>query len=404
MDSQVTDPNVITQVKDDIELLDLMLQDSKTFSPLYRPSHYWQSYNKKFIKELKLKGLKNFRRRKNSMLTAFGGTDLNSSSRYLTFLYKGRGNKKKRISNFLLRNFLKSRLGKRILDYIAFGYSGVDQNDLDLLCYNFAKTYGHIHNAKPLSDFSTTLIGNPENVFKIDNNLYTIRMFFYYITFAYCSRFVDFNNIHSIMEIGGGDGKQTELIKKLYPHITFYLLDIPPQLYVAEQYLSSVFPGSVVSYRETRKMDKIPNTLGKIFIMPTSKISAVLGYDLFLNQQSFQEMEPDIVLNYLKHINKQSKYVFLSNTLKGKETAKKIGSHGVLKKTTLSHYMHGLDNFEMVNMESQIRLPGLSKIKYSKFMFLKRKGLSCNPEPNRIFEPVLGKPIKEKKIKTFKGW
>ena len=206
------------------------------------------------------------------------------------------------------------------------------------------------------------------------------------------------------MEIGGGDGKQTEVIKKLYPHITFYLLDIPPQLYVAEQYLSTVFPGSVVSYRETRKMDKIPNTPGKIFILPTSKISAVSNYDLFLNQQSFQEMEPDIVLNYLKYINKQSKYVFLSNALKGKEVAKKTGSHGVLKQTTLSHYLDGLDNFETVNTESQIRLPGISKIKYSKFMFLKRKDLSCNPESSSIFAPMLGKPIKEKNIKTFKGW
>lgn len=365
--------NKIIQVKDDPELLDLMLLDSKKSSSLYNPTNYWQRHNKLCVPELKSKGLKNLRRRKKSILSSFGATDLNPSTKFLNTLYGGIGSKKRRIAYFLIRNFLKSNIGKKIFKFITDGFSGIDEDDLNLLCCIFAKHYGETHNAKPISEFETTLIGNPENIFKMENKLYSIRILTYYVRYAYCNNFIDFSNINSIAEIGSGAGRQVEVIKKLYPHITFYLLDILPELYVAEQYLSALFPNSVVSYRETRNMNKIPYTKGKIYILDPSKIVALDSYDLFMNSSSFQEMEPNVVLNYLKYVNKQAKYVFLSNTLQGREVAKKPGKHGVIKKTTLSHYKSGLSNFEIKDTEPQIKFPRISRAKYHRFMFWERK-------------------------------
>ena len=244
------------------------------------------------------------------------------------------------------------------------------------MCYEFAKCYGELNGAKSLECFEGSLFGNPENFFHINQKLYTISLLDYYVRYAYCCKFFDFDSINSILEIGSGSGKQIEVIKKLHPKITFYVLDIPPQLYVCEQYLSSIFPDSVVSYRKTRDMKKIPDeSEGKIFIIGNWKISEIenLTYELFWNTVSFQEMEPDVVLNYLKFVNQQStKFVFLNEMLEGKEIASGKGKYGVFKQTNLEHYKKGLKSFELVDTSKVIRLPKLTSGPNSRFMFWKK--------------------------------
>ncbi len=64
------------QVHDDLELLNLMLEDSRLAPEMYLPTNYWNDYVKVFLKDLKRYGLKDFRRRENSILSTFGGTDI----------------------------------------------------------------------------------------------------------------------------------------------------------------------------------------------------------------------------------------------------------------------------------------------------------------------------------------
>jgi putative sugar O-methyltransferase len=245
------------------------------------------------------------------------------------------------------------------------------------LCYEFAKCYGELNGAKSIENFDGSLSGNPENYFYVNGHLYTSSLLDYYIRYAYCCKFLNFDSIDSLLEIGTGSGKQVEIIKKLHPNITFYVLDIPPQLYLSEQYLSKIFPDSVISYKKTRKMTKIPNEReGKIFILGNWKISQIenLKYDLFWNAVSFQEMEPDVVLNYLQFVNRQTrKYVFLYENLKGKEVASVKGNHGVLNQTNLDHYKNGLKDFEIKNSSKVIRPPRLSSGPNSRFMFWEKK-------------------------------
>ena len=105
--------NISNQVKDDPELLELMINDSHSFSELYRPTNFWENYEKIFLPELKSLGLHDFRRRKNSVLSSFGGTDELQSSVFEKILNKRRGSFKRRTLHFLLRNLLKnSKLSK----------------------------------------------------------------------------------------------------------------------------------------------------------------------------------------------------------------------------------------------------------------------------------------------------
>ena len=84
---------------------------------------------------------------------------------------------------------------------------------------------------------------------------------------------------------------------------------------------------------------------GKIFIFGNWKIPelANLNCDLFWNSGSFQEMEPHVVLNYLKYVNQQTvKYATLTELMTGMKKANAEGQQGVLEKTKLQHYKKGL--------------------------------------------------------------
>src|SRR6266480_451306 len=64
-----------TQVQDRAESLQLMLDDMRQASEWYRPTNYWSVYEKRFLPDLRSRGLKDFRRRRHSVLSTFGATD-----------------------------------------------------------------------------------------------------------------------------------------------------------------------------------------------------------------------------------------------------------------------------------------------------------------------------------------
>lgn len=124
-------------------------------------------------------------------------------------------------------------------------------------------------------------------------------------------------------------------------------------------------------------MKKIPeNGGGKIYFFGPQHLAQVenLSYDLFFNASSFQEMEPENVLNYLKYVNQQTKkFVFISAATKGKELAPKPGKHGVLKQTTLEHYKSGLKDFELTDFSKRVKVPDPTKVKSGAYMFWTKK-------------------------------
>jgi putative sugar O-methyltransferase len=243
-----------------------------------------------------------------------------------------------------------------------------------VLCYKLAELYGEINGAEPISNLEASTVGNPEDIFFIQGKKYTMKTLYYYVQYAYCCKFIDFSSINSLMEIGSGSGKQIEIIKKLHTNITFYILDIPPQLYVCEKYLDALFPNSVVSYKSTRMMKNFSQVQkGKICILGNWKLPELinLDIDLFWNGASFQEMEPKVVLNYLRYVNQHAKFVFLSELMGGTKIAEKRGQHGVLKQTKLEHYQEGLKDFVIQDLSKSIFLPRANE-RYS-FSFWSRK-------------------------------
>jgi len=345
----------VTKINDDKDLLNLMLKDNELVDPLYKSTKLWKDGEKPFIDELKNNSLLNFRKKDLPILKYFSDRDLLP----VTMLYvksKGIVNK---IIYFILKSTKKNKKLDRCVSSLTTKYSGVTMMDINMLCYKLAEAYGKSNNAKPIDKISASLVGNPENVFRVDGRPYTLSILYYYCQYVYCCGFMNFNSVKSLTELGGGFGKQIELFKKIFPNMTFYLFDIIPTLYICEQYLKSVFPDSVVSYRETRNMKTIPkNIQGKIFIFGSWKMAELknLSYDMFFNSASLQEVEPNEVLNYLKLVNQQTnKYVFLHEKMKG--TMK-----GMIEKTVLKHYVEGLKDFKLEDVSNSLYLPKVHSV------------------------------------------
>ena len=99
-----------------------------------------------------------------------------------------------------------------------------------------------------------------------------------------------------------------------------------------------------MGYREVIKLKNLKDINideYQVICIPSWKIDLLKDnkFDLFINHGSFQEMEPEIVKNYLEKISPQiSKYIYLENGKKGHALGKK-GNFGVLEKTTREHYL-----------------------------------------------------------------
>ena len=61
----------------------------------------------------------------------------------------------------------------------------------------------------------------------------------------------------------------------MFPQLRICLTEIPPQLYVTEQYLKALFPGEVLGYTGTRKMQTIDRN-----ILSEKKIVIVAPWEL----------------------------------------------------------------------------------------------------------------------------
>jgi putative sugar O-methyltransferase len=359
----------VQQVKDDFALLEIMLADMRAAPAAYQPGNYWRNYERIFVPELRKKGLRDFRRRGNTVLSTFGATDYApltaAANKHPMETWHPAARKFKRFTYVLVR---KIRLLSKIVGSMSSALTGASLDQVRALFCQYAACYGEKNNAMPLTAFDASTAGNPEDVFPFDGHTYTTSLLNYYLYYAYCCRYVSFDSIGTLMELGPGSGKQIEVIRKLHGQLSFYLFDVPPQLYVCERYLATVFPGSVVSYRETRGWTEAPAPeAGKIYIFGTWKLPEVknLRWELFWNCASFQEMEPDLVLNYLSFVNRQTqRYVFLQELMRGQIQAPREGEHGVLAPTTQEHYVQGLPDFEIADL-SPSPAPRLRQEKYS---------------------------------------
>ncbi len=339
------------QVADDLPLLKLMLSDLASAPVEYRPTNYWTRYQDETVAYLTNVGLKNFRSAHwtgatgRNVVLSFGGVDLLEKPWRLPRLdHRFPSQWSSRASDAY--NGVYHALTRRA--YYRQRVAALKQ------AINFAAK----GSGRSPTELTVSEAGNPEDSFWVDGHHYTLASIDYFLRYAWCARFVDFDNLDVIVELGSGSGRQAEIIAKLHQRPALVLVDIPPQLYVAHQYLKAALGDRVVDYRDT--MGELRFESGHVYLLGSWRLPEVAanGFDLFWNAASFQEMEPDVVANYLALVGRATDRVYLMEIMAGKERAASPGDPGVLEPTTLEHYRSALGAFELVAIEPAASVMG----------------------------------------------
>ena len=341
------------QVDDDASLLELMVDDMEASGAFYRPTKYWKNYTAAIIELFRKVGLRDFRRSKEKVLATFGCVDTIPELQLSAFL-----NRSKNLTQDQLKN---------IEPYMEFANSlweqGVPVGPGGLAVANFFSMSERLADAKalkvglkPFTELSISRFGNPYGFIKEESHR-TFRSIYYFNFVCFVAQFADLSKYTTVVEIGSGSGMQAEILKKLFPQLTIVLLDLAPQLYTAERYLTKSFPDDVVPYRESNSNNWDGSLIpGKIYFLPLRAIEnlAPKGKVLFWNAASFGEMEPGIVKNYAKYISSFSANLFLMQHFSGK--------HGPRVSVTMPVYEKAFSSYTLIAKSQSTRADSVTPI------------------------------------------
>lgn len=282
---------------EDVNLLNKLIADSTKFSSLYQPGPYWKKKVSQSHKEILKKGIRNFRGADNNIGESFSD---NQNINILNDYYGGfRG-----FFKFLLERVypLKNIFIRQLSLTSHF------KNDKNLYKSKYFENNSHIKGLADRFIFDKTVNCGCED-YSIFNDK---KISNYYLTIAdthlHFSKQIDFKNIKSFFEIGGGFGANVHFILQNYSNIKKIIyLDLPVNLYIATQYLKSFYKDSVKDYlnNSDNKINFSENNELEIICIPPWKVMDLnVNIDLFQNSNSFVEMPKDVIKNYSLQIKK----------------------------------------------------------------------------------------------------
>jgi putative sugar O-methyltransferase len=319
--------------KKKINRLEILTKILKKKKDVYQPSIFWKKQHKKFYRLFLEKKLGNFRNDKlaNNFFVPLYHLKREWGSKTILKLIK-----KKKISN---------RLSIEINKLLSGYYHA--EKDYKIFSLSDIKKKPYLHK------FSESKFGNPAEHFYFDKKYFS-RSALNYL------KGLTFLKIHTknfipkiILEIGGGYGTLGEIFKfsgiKNFKYIN---IDLPPISNLSEIYLERIYKKENISEIDLKLNKNIYiKNLKKITCLNSWQIEQLKGeIDLFVNFISFQEMEPDLVKNYLSKVcNLKPRYILMRNLREGKQKFTK-NSIGVKKPVRSSNYINYLKkNYILVN-------------------------------------------------------
>ncbi len=293
-----TEANQKIELKDDFELFDIMLNDSKGQPPLYRPGPYWATKAKNAANEIKRCGIGDFRGSKNAIGLSYADNlfiDIRNS----------------------YNHGFKGRLSRWVMNTYPLSVIFEAQVRWTKLYANMSIVYAQeILNLKEktkelLKKYNVpySLLGKCLAKAKIDGQDLSVHYLNLLEQHDNIASRIKFNEAKSIFEIGGGFGANIHLLLENYKNIRKVLyLDIPPNLYVGTQYLKAFYGTEVLDFRTLKHLDSIKFSADdniEIFCIAPWQIEKFeSAVDIFMNSQSFVEMPNNIVKNYVDNFKR----------------------------------------------------------------------------------------------------
>jgi putative sugar O-methyltransferase len=343
--------------------LDQAFADMQSQSDLYKPSTFWADASVKIAAALKEHGVENFRRIADTLIffvPTYGCPGNSFTPQMQTAL-----------TSYMQQTFPEAIKAQKTIELLLSGYQSA------LADYRVFIAADKPAMPPRLSHFSESDFGNPVEQFEFDGKKFSRSSLNYLLGLQLLKQYLD-DDIHTVVEIGGGFGTLGEILAKSdISNLRYIDIDIPPTSFVAETYLKAALPDKTVAgYMDTRQLESIAiKQLPEISVLSSWQLPKLTGtIDLFVNFISFQEMEPNIVQNYFHHIDRlQSKWILLRNIREGKQVKKHKDDLGVAEPIRSDDYINMLANYTLVTR--QVHPFGFKTVDnfHSELLLFKRK-------------------------------
>ena len=287
--------------KGELEILEAMFAELTKAPKEILPSKYWVELNKKNLDQLHTSKYENFKRTiaLNYFTFCIGFTDV--QMKYL-------------MRNLplacIMRCALKALFSPRYREF-SFKHS-LTYNLQAYLFWDFAVRQDRDHCLDKLSEPAE---GNPPRIYSGDKMISQdlANSFLEYKSIVDSG--IDTTKIKTIMKLGGGYGRTAFVFLSLLNSVRYIMVDLPPALYIAQKYLSSLFPHkNIFTFRTFSSYEDIEREIAEadiIFLLPTQLDFLPHKYaDLFINISSFHEMRPDQIEYYFKKIDELTRHYF----------------------------------------------------------------------------------------------
>lgn len=319
-----------------------MLNELEAAPRLYKPSIYWQNINNFHIKHITNYGMKYFKRSLNREYFEWGVSEfrhqlspifselrrgniqpvvksklIDSESKYATSAqfsvliarwFNARFKMFSAISNNWFKPFNKLEFLAKVIYRIYVAY-----------LYHYVRRIDHLGLLNRLSE---PRVGEPLLVSYhgslTSQDLCNSVHEFYSITEG---ANIHKQNFSEIAELGAGYGRLAYVFLKVLPNINYCIIDIPPALYIAQEYLKTIFPKEkIFLFRRFNRFEDVERDFRKArikFLLPHQIEYLPKDYfDVMINISSFHEMKRDQIKNYLKQIDRLTKGYFYSKQWK----------------------------------------------------------------------------------------
>ena len=220
--------------------------------------------------------------------------------------------------------------------------------------YKVLKSTSHHTDTLDLMHFSESSYGNPSEQFNIEEKKYSRSSLNYLLGLSYLKSVLPNFVPQTVLEIGGGFGTLGEIFNQVPNQDIKYIdIDLPPIFLIACEYIKYACSLEDSNYHLSKLEDSDEKIniedLPEFSFLPSWEVERLNGkIDLFVNFISFQEMEPDIVQNYLNIVSKlDAEVILLRNMKEGKQKATK--DHvGVISPIMSNDYLSFLPDYKLI--------------------------------------------------------
>ncbi|MFT5520440.1 MAG: putative sugar O-methyltransferase [Enterobacterales bacterium] len=307
---------------------------------LYKPSSFWAQASSEMCEEFCREGVENFRSLP-MPLDFFVPTYGNPGGGFSDEQSDG-------LKQWLIENIPTATKPQLGLEQFLSGYNQALGDYRVLKASDIPTQLPNLHN------FSESKVGTPKEHFEFEGKFYSRSALNYLLGLAFLKKHLKGDVPKTVLEIGAGFGTLGEVLSQSGVEGVKYIdIDIPPTSFVAQYYLSKVLGAdNVATFFKTKDepiiyIEKLPMAS----VLCSWQIEKLVGkVDLFVNYISFQEMEPNIVENYCKHISRlKTKWVLLRNIREGKQLLTETNPYGVTTPILSDDYLKMLPDYELVD-------------------------------------------------------